>query len=120
MIHLRHADELHGPNTAEESADHHARVVALASVRSGGTPALAQLLLHVGPDSPEATLELGTLLRALPGVGLVGARDLLRLARVRDSDLLGDLTSAERRRLSLILAHAPYVLGSNTVGTPGP
>jgi hypothetical protein len=124
MIHLRHtaepAHEPNGRNAPEETAERHARAVALASVRSEGAPALARLMLHVGPDHPAATLEMGALLRALPGVGPVGAADLLRLAHIRDRDALGALTAAERRRLSLVLAHAPYELGSNTLGTPGP
>ncbi|WP_037603789.1 hypothetical protein [Streptacidiphilus rugosus] len=120
MLPLHHETELTSNAVDAPAGGHHARAVALASVRSGGAPALARLLLHVRPDSPEAALEMGALLRSLPGVGPLGARDLLRLARVRDSDTLGHLTSDQRRRLSPVLAHVPYILGSNTVGTPGP
>lgn len=120
MLHLHQTPESRSNSNDAPAGEHHARAVALASVRSDGASALARLLLHVSPDSAEAALEMGALLRALPGVGPLGARDLLSLARVRNSDVLGELTSAQRRRLSLVLAHVPYILGSNTVGTPGP
>ncbi len=117
MLHLSHHTTADRHRATEPVDYHHARVIALASVRTEGVPALTRLLLHSRRASPEATLKMGPLLRALPGIGPIGSRQLLHLAHIRDSDRLGDLTPDQRGELAFFMAHIPRPLGS---GEPRP
>jgi hypothetical protein len=80
--------------------------IALAAVAADGPTQVAELLLAARRgDTVAASLAIGPVLRALPGVDWLTAHDLLRRAGIPDQATpLGELDHAQRTGLVLCLA----------------
>ncbi|QMU74790.1 hypothetical protein GXW83_02360 [Streptacidiphilus sp. PB12-B1b] len=88
-----------------EEVDRHARALVLGAVSTGGTPALDIALIRARAGDPVvAAMTVGELLRALPDVGWLTARDMLRRAGIGDDTRVGDLSAAQRGGLAQVLS----------------
>jgi hypothetical protein len=98
------------PEGVQGAALHREEEKLLAAVAKDGAARLAHLCLDAWHgDAVAAGMTLGSLLRALPGVGPVGAHDLLRRVGATESTKLGGLTASQRGALANALAHAPQL-----------
>ncbi|WP_052432659.1 hypothetical protein [Streptacidiphilus carbonis] len=96
------------PAVPEQSVQHRAQERLLAAVAADGVTGLARVLIAAGSGDPAAaSMPVGALFRALPGVDWLTAHDLLKRARLRDDQCLQDLTAAQRQALAEALSHAP-------------
>lgn len=66
-------------------------------------------------DRVVATMTVGELLRALPGVGWLTAHDLLRYAGVGNDTRVSDLTPAQHGRLAVALSRVVAAPGGGTL-----
>jgi hypothetical protein len=96
--------------------DRHARALVLGDVCTGGMPAFDLALIRArAGDRVVATMTVGELLRALPGVGWLTAHDLLRYAGVGNDTRVSDLTPAQHGRLAVALSRVVAAPGGGTL-----
>ncbi|WP_037573802.1 hypothetical protein [Phaeacidiphilus oryzae] len=104
----RPADRPQDPVRPEAEELHHRRILLLGQISTDGLAGLARVLRAARDGDPAAaSMNVGSVLRALPGMGWFGAHDLLRSAGLRERDLLRDLTAAQRGELCLTVSHLP-------------
>jgi hypothetical protein len=87
---------------------HRAQELLLAAVAEGGTARLAHICLDAwdGGDAVAAGMTLGSLLRALPGMGPLTAHEILTRLHATEATRVGELDHAQRVALPAALAHA--------------
>ena len=108
-----------GARSAIPEADAHEAELVLAAVSTEGLPALVRVLLAAKEgDRTAAGMRVGALLRALPETSWFTAHDLVSLAGISETTMVGQLDSVQRSIITRNLGRNPQL--ARAEGAPAP